>query len=68
MGLYQRAISTLQKLTTTLEKQPDSLTKAISFRSFGDALLIAGDIKQAEANLNISFKISEQIKFRSQRN
>ncbi|TAF05548.1 MAG: CHAT domain-containing protein [Nostocales cyanobacterium] len=62
LGLYQRAISSLQKLTIYLDKQPDSLTKAVSFRSLGDALLIAGDIKQAEANLNISLKISEQIK------
>ncbi|WP_413171186.1 CHAT domain-containing protein [Anabaena azotica] len=62
LGLYQQAISTLQKLISTLEKQPDSLTKAAGFRSLGDALVVAGDIKQAEVYLNKSLNISEQLK------
>ncbi|MEA5627495.1 CHAT domain-containing protein, partial [Nostoc sp. UHCC 0251] len=61
LGLYRREISILQNLTTSLAKQPDSLAKAASFRNLGEALMLAGDLKQAEANLQISLKIAQQL-------
>ncbi len=61
LGLYRRAISTLQNLKTSLQNQPDSLVKAANFRTLGDALLVAGDLKQAEVNLQASLKIAKQL-------
>ncbi|MEC4812432.1 MAG: CHAT domain-containing protein [Scytonema sp. PMC 1069.18] len=62
LGLYQRAISTLDNLKTTLQNQPDSLIKAANLRSLGDALLIAGNLKQAQENLQASLKIAQQLR------
>ncbi|MFK0730250.1 MAG: CHAT domain-containing protein [Gloeotrichia echinulata GP01] len=62
LGLNQRAISTLQNLKTSLQNQPDSLVKAANLRSLGDALLVAGNLKQAEVNLQASLKIAQQLK------
>ncbi|MDF5727796.1 MAG: CHAT domain-containing protein [Rhizonema sp. PD38] len=61
LGLYRRAISTLEKLKTSLHNQPDSLVKATNLRSLGDALLVAGDIKQAKDNLEASLEIAKQL-------
>lgn len=63
LGLYRREISILQNLTTDLAKQPDSLAKAVSFRNLGEALMLAGNLKQAEANLQISLKIAQQLRW-----
>ncbi|ABA23782.1 Tetratricopeptide TPR_4 [Trichormus variabilis ATCC 29413] len=61
LGLYRREITLLQNLTTSLAKQPDSLSKAASFRNLGEALILAGDLKQAEVNLQTSLKIAQQL-------
>ncbi|BAY66583.1 tetratricopeptide TPR_4 [Calothrix brevissima NIES-22] len=61
LGLYQRTISTLQNLKTTLQNQPDSLIKVANLRSLGDALLVAGNLKDADENLQASLKIAQQL-------
>ncbi|MBD2252848.1 CHAT domain-containing protein [Nostoc parmelioides FACHB-3921] len=61
LGLYRREITLLQNLTTSVAKQPDSLAKAASFRNLGEALILAGDLKQAETNLQTSLKIAQKL-------
>ncbi|MEH1945209.1 MAG: CHAT domain-containing protein [Nostoc sp.] len=61
LGLYRREISLLQSLTTDLQKQPDSLAKAASFRNLGEALALAGDIEQAKKHLQQSLEIAQKL-------
>ncbi|MDZ8262285.1 CHAT domain-containing protein [Nostoc sp. ChiQUE01b] len=61
LGLYRREISLLQSLTTDLQKEPDSLAKAASFRNLGEALALAGDIEQAKKHLQQSLEIAEKL-------
>lgn len=61
LGLHKRASSVLQALSTTLENQPDSLTKAISFRNLGTALRLVGDLENAKSNLEKSLIIAEKL-------
>lgn len=62
LGLYRREISLLQSLTTKLQKQPDSLAKAASFRNLGEALALAGDIQQAQKHLQQSLEIAQKLR------
>ncbi|MEH2289125.1 CHAT domain-containing protein [Nostoc sp.] len=62
LGLYRREISLLQNLTTDLQKQPDSLAKAASFRNLGEALVLAGDLQQAQKHLQESLKIAQKLR------
>ena len=61
LGLYRREISLLQNLTKELQKQPDSLTKATSFRNLGEALALAGNLEQAEKHLKQSLEIAQKL-------
>ncbi|OCQ97216.1 hypothetical protein BCD64_15210 [Nostoc sp. MBR 210] len=61
LGLYRREISLLKNLTTDLQKQPDSLAKAASFRNLGEALVLAGDTQQGQENLQTSLKIAQKL-------
>jgi CHAT domain-containing protein len=47
LGLYRRALTTLTELNQTLQKQPDSLTKAVGLRSLGDVLQLVGNIDES---------------------
>ncbi|MGF1989424.1 MAG: CHAT domain-containing protein [Nostoc sp. ZfuVER08] len=62
LGLYRREISLLQSLTTDLQKQPDSLAKAASFRNLGEALALAGDIDRAKKHLQQSLEIAQKLR------
>ena len=61
LGLYRRAILTLDSLVETLEDTPDSPTKAAGLRSYGDALLVAGDVVQARTTLADSLKVATAL-------
>ncbi|MBD2504183.1 CHAT domain-containing protein [Anabaena azotica FACHB-119] len=61
LGLYRREISLLQNLTKDLQKQPDSLAKAASFRNLGEALALAGDFPQAQKHLQQSLEIAQKL-------
>ncbi|WP_254449334.1 CHAT domain-containing protein, partial [Anabaena sp. UHCC 0253] len=61
LGLYRREISLLQNLTTDLQKQPDTLAKAASFRNLGEALALAGDVQEAEKHLQTSLEIAQKL-------
>ncbi|MFN6468328.1 MAG: CHAT domain-containing protein [Nostoc sp. SerVER01] len=60
-GFYPRAIKTLDKLSQTLESQPDSIEKTVSLRSLGDALLVIGDLKRSHEILEKSLKIARNL-------
>jgi CHAT domain-containing protein len=60
-GFYPRAIKTLEKVSQTLESQPDSREKTVSLRSLGDALLVVGDLKKSRQILQKSLKIAQNL-------
>lgn len=62
LGLYRRSVSTLQTLKQSLDKQPDSLTKASNLLNLGEALRVIGNLEVAKANLEESLKIAENLK------
>ncbi|WAL62415.1 CHAT domain-containing protein [Thermocoleostomius sinensis] len=61
MGLYRQAISQLSALNQRLQTESDSVVKATALRSLGDALIVAGNLPQAEATLNQSLQIATQL-------
>ena len=61
LGLYRRAISTLENVAKTWGEQPNSLAKVVNLRSLGDALLVVGDFPQAEIKLNESLRIAQTL-------
>ena len=62
LGLYRRSVSTLTTLKQSLDKQPDSLTKASNLLSLGEALRVIGNLEEADANLKESLKIAQNLK------
>ncbi|XGV98311.1 MAG: CHAT domain-containing protein [Leptolyngbya sp. BL-A-14] len=61
LGFYRRSIDILAPIVQTLEKQPDSLTKAVSLRSLGDAQQFVGDLDQARKSLEVSLDIAKRL-------
>ncbi len=61
-GFYRRAIrEILAPLGQRLSSQPDSLLKAESLHSLGEALLVAGSTQQAEDALNTSLAVLDAL-------
>ncbi|MBX9258378.1 CHAT domain-containing protein [Desmonostoc muscorum CCALA 125] len=60
-GFYPRAIKTLDKVSQTLQSQPDSIEKTVSLRSLGDALLVVGDLKRSHEVLEESLRIARHL-------
>jgi CHAT domain-containing protein len=61
LGLYRRAIAILTDLNDHLQHQPDSLIKATSLQSLGDALQIAGSLVQSQQVLDQSLAIAQRL-------
>lgn len=61
LGFFRRAIATLSDLETRLSNQPDSLTKATALRMLGDALRVAGDLKQSEKVMQQSLAMAIRL-------
>ena len=61
LGLYKRANAVFQNLATTLQNQPDSLTKAINIRNVGGALRVLGDLEKAKSNFEESLRIGQKL-------
>lgn len=61
LGLYRRAIAILTDLNDRLQPQPDSLLKATSLQSLGDALQIAGSLVQSQQILEQSLAIAQHF-------
>jgi CHAT domain-containing protein len=61
-GRYQRAIGTLMALMDILRQQPDDLTKALGLQSLGDAMRVAGGLKDSAQVLQQSLAIAQALK------
>ncbi|MEH2383737.1 MAG: CHAT domain-containing protein [Nostoc sp.] len=60
-GFYPRSVKTLDQVSQTLKSQPDSIEKTVSLRSFGDALLVLGDLEKSRQALEQSLKIARNL-------
>lgn len=61
LGFYRRSLKTLTELNQILQNQPDSLTKAVGLRSFGDALQLVGNLQESEKVLKQSLDIAQKL-------
>ncbi|NER26221.1 MAG: CHAT domain-containing protein [Symploca sp. SIO1C4] len=61
LGFYRRSLTNLTTWQEELKSQPNSITKAIELRSLGDALQVAGDLKQSRQILQQSLEIAQQL-------
>ncbi|MGB3757186.1 MAG: CHAT domain-containing protein [Rivularia sp. (in: cyanobacteria)] len=61
LGFYRRSLTILTALEQETQTQPNSINKAIELRSLGDALQLAGDLKQSREALNQSLKIAQRL-------
>ena len=60
-GYYRSSLKILNQLETTLQEQPDSITKAVGLRSLGNALLLVGETERARETLQTSLEIAESL-------
>jgi CHAT domain-containing protein len=61
LGLYRRAITTLDQLADSFSTQTPTPAQVVALRSLGDALRVAGSVEQSIAILNRSLAIAEQL-------
>ena len=62
LGLYRRALVTLNSVNQRLQKQPDSLIKVAGLRSLGNALRVVGDLDQSRQILQQSLALAQKLK------
>jgi CHAT domain-containing protein len=60
LGFYRRALNTATEVRQSLEKQPDSVQKAIALRSLGNILRLVGAVGESEDILGQSLSIAER--------
>ena len=61
LGMYRRALKLLAQVNRSLEKQPDSFSKAVALRSYGDMLRLVGELTQAQRVLEQSLAIALEL-------
>jgi CHAT domain-containing protein len=61
LGLYRQALKTLTGVGETLQQQPDSLIKATGLRSLGNALGVAGNLKDSREILQQSLEVAQRL-------
>ncbi|WP_445628668.1 CHAT domain-containing protein [Nostoc sp. DSM 114167] len=61
MGFYRRALTILTQLQQELQSKPNSVSKAVELRSFGNALQLAGDLNQSRQVLQQSLSIAQKL-------
>lgn len=61
LGMFPRAIDILKAAQTALEKQPDSIAKAVTLRSLGDVQKATGNLEAAEKSLQDSLAIAQRL-------
>ncbi|HEY9640314.1 MAG TPA: CHAT domain-containing protein, partial [Coleofasciculaceae cyanobacterium] len=64
LGMYRRAITTLEQLTDSFSAAPDAAptsAQVVALRSLGEALRVAGNLDQAIAVLNRSLTLAQQL-------
>lgn len=62
LGLYQRALDTLEGLNQQLQSQPSSEMKVTALRALGNTLRLVGDLPQSEAVLRESLSLAQQLR------
>ncbi len=63
LGLYRRALVTLEQVKVTLQKQPDSLIKSAGLRHLGNVLRVVGDnLDESRKALEQSLAIAQQLR------
>lgn len=66
LGFYRRALMILKDVDQALEKQPNSVLKAVALRSYGDVLQLIGSTKESETKLKQSLEIAEALQSRNE--
>lgn len=61
LGLYRRALVTLNSVNQKLQKQPDSPLKTAGLRNLGNALRVVGDLEQSRQLLQQSLLSAQQL-------
>ncbi len=61
LGFYRRSLTILTGLQKELQGQPNSITKTVELRLLGDALQLAGDLKQSRQVLQQSLEIAQKL-------
>lgn len=62
LGLYRRALMTLNSVNQTLQKQPDSPLKVSGLHGLGNALRVVGDLEQSRRMLQQSLALAQKLK------
>ena len=63
LGLYRRALVTLNQVKETLQKQPDSLIKSAGLRNLGNVLRVVGDdLDESQKALEQSLAIAQRLR------
>ena len=61
LGLYRKALETLNAVKNFLSEQPDTLLKATALQSLGDALRLVGRGQESQEILQESLAIAEKL-------
>ncbi|MEH2214363.1 CHAT domain-containing protein [Nostoc sp.] len=61
LGFYRRGLTILTQLQQELQSKPNSVSKAVELRSFGNALQLAGDLNQSRQVLQQSLSIAQKL-------
>jgi len=61
LGLYRRALASLNAVNQNLQKQPDSLVKIAGLRSLGNALRVVGDLDKSQQILQQSLTLAQKL-------
>jgi CHAT domain-containing protein len=62
LGLYRRAAILLRQVAQTLQSQPDSFLKVNALWELGRVFWLSGDLNQAQAVLQTSLALAEQLR------
>ncbi|PSB32079.1 CHAT domain-containing protein [Chlorogloea sp. CCALA 695] len=61
LGLYRRALTSLNAVNQKLQNQPDSLVKIAGLRNLGNALRVVGDLEQSQRILQQSLLLAQKL-------
>ncbi|MBD3884709.1 CHAT domain-containing protein [Phormidium tenue FACHB-886] len=61
LGMYRRAITTLEQLVNSFSAQPPTAAQVVALRSLGDALRVAGTLDQSTPVLIRSLTLAQQL-------
>ncbi|HEY9691078.1 MAG TPA: CHAT domain-containing protein [Oculatellaceae cyanobacterium] len=62
LGLYRRALDTLQDVNKSLQSLPDSRIKAAGMRSLGNSFRLVGNLDQSKQILQQSLAVAERLR------